>query len=132
MQLDLLTGDPSLGMARVLALTDILAAAAAADEYTATQELEVVTAVLQKALGVEVLPDEVVAHLGGIDAAAVDLDAAVARLALDAEADRQALLDAVVEVVVADRFVDSSEMRFVATLAGALGMPMPEMRRKKS
>ncbi|MFO0747614.1 MAG: TerB family tellurite resistance protein [Myxococcota bacterium] len=128
MQLDDIAGDPE----RVMALCDILSAAAAADEYTATQELDVVASILRRVLSVEALPDDVTAHLDATDPAGIDLDAACARLALDSVEDKQTLLEAAVDIVVADRFVDTSEMRFLATLAAALGMPMPELHRPRS
>lgn len=127
MLMDTLGADP----ARIHALVDILAAAAAADEYTADQEVAVVEQLLAHVLGVEAVPEDVKAHLAAVDGASVDLDEACGRLALDADEDKQELLEAAVDIVVADRFVDSSELRFVATLAGALGMPMPEIRRRR-
>lgn len=114
---------------RLDAVADILCAAVIADEYVAAQELEVVRTRLEKLLGLEVLPEAVRARMEGFDRKAFDLAHAVGRLGLEADEDREELLAAALDVVVADRFVDTSEYGFIAELAERLGLPVPSQLR---
>ncbi|MCC6620705.1 MAG: TerB family tellurite resistance protein [Deltaproteobacteria bacterium] len=113
-----------LALERALHLSDLLCGAAAADGHFAEVELTRVVTTLEDLLGAP-LPEEVIARVEGFDPTSFDLAATLARLALEVEEARTMMLDAVVTVTGADRFVDSSEAAFVAEVAAGLGLPMP-------
>jgi len=113
-----------LALERALSLSDLLCGTAAADGHFAEVELTRVVAQLEELLGTP-LPDAVITRVEGFDPATFDVRATLARLAIEVEEARRMMLDAVVAVAGADRFVDSSETAFVAEVANGLGLPMP-------
>lgn len=114
---------------RLDALADILCGAAASDEHVAAQELEVVRTRLARLLDVTELPEAVHARLARFDPRGFDLPGAVERLGLDTEEDREAVLAAALDVIVADRFVDMGEYGYVAELADLFGLAVPRQLR---
>lgn len=114
---------------RLEALADILCGAATSDEHVAAQEIEVVRTRLEQLLGMEVLPEAIHARLARFDPERFDLRAAVDRLGLSTDEDREAVLAAALDVIAADRFVDMGEYGYVAELAGLLDLAVPRALR---
>jgi len=110
---------------RLSALVEILCGAASADEYVAAQEVVVVEAMLKQLLAVDELPEGARPCIVKFERGSFDPRASLVRLALETDDDAEALLAAVMAVIVADRFVDSGEFGFVAELADLLGLPLP-------
>ena len=107
------------------ALADLLAADARSDTHVAAAETARVMALLENILGTEgaaALRERV----ERFDGAAFSVANAAAAFAGEDDERRQAVLDAVFAVVAADRFIDSSELGFVAEVAGALALAMPD------
>lgn|GEM_PF-1864056 len=111
---------------RLRALIEVLCGAASADEHIAASEIVVVEAMLKKLLEVDELPEDARPCVAKFERGDFDLHGVLVRLAVETDEDAQALLDAAMAVVVADRFVDSGEFGFIAELAELLRLPMPE------
>lgn len=107
---------------RANALAEVLAGAALADGSFADEERVVVGAMLMKVLGVSELPSEVESHIASFSPEDFDLAGAIARLGLDNDRDKKALVKVVADVVGADAVVDEGEKVYVARLAALLGV----------
>jgi len=120
--------DDTFDPTRALALADLLCGAAASDTHVAPAEVLRVVAQLETILGAP-LDEAVHARVGVFDGAGFDLGATMAALGELDDGTRRMVLEAVVAVTTADRFVDSSELDYIAEVAGHLGLPMPSLGR---
>jgi uncharacterized tellurite resistance protein B-like protein len=77
---------------------------------------------LMKVLGVTELPATVRAHVDGFDGDRLNLVDACARLGLESDRDKKALVKVVADIVKADDTIDRTEKGFVTRLAKALGL----------
>jgi uncharacterized tellurite resistance protein B-like protein len=107
---------------RAKALADVLCGAALSDGGFADEERVVVGAMLMKVLGVSQLPGEVSGHIGAFSPENFDLMSAVARLGLESERDKKALVKVVSDIVAADAVVQDTEKAYLERLASLLGV----------
>lgn len=107
---------------RANALAEVLAGAALADGSFADEERVIVGAMLMKVLGVSELPEDVSAHIAEFAPESFNLGDALARLRLENDRDKKALVKVVSDVIGADEVVEESEQRYLDALAVALGI----------
>lgn len=113
---------------RAMALSEVLCGAACADSSFDDSERVIVGAMLMKVLGTTELPPEIVSQLAAFDADKLNLVDAVARLGLENDRDKKALVKVVAEIVKADDKIDKAERGYISRLAKAIGLPVGEAK----
>ena len=110
------------------ALTHLLLGAAWADDELHGLESQAIDRILKNLVHPGLVPEEITEYVRGFQKDDVDVDAAVAELAVEDPGDRQAILALVAKVIDADFTYDFQEGDYLKTVATALGAPKEEFR----
>ncbi len=110
------------------ALAHLLLGAAWADNELHGLETDAIDRILRNLVNPGFVPEEITAYMRAFTAGDVNVEEAVAQLAIDDPEERRAVLGLVATVIDADFTYDFQEGDYVKEVATALGAPQEEFR----